>query len=76
MIEFRCQQCGATLRVPAGTEGKQAKCPQCSELMTIPTPAAPAGNPFRPATPGPSDFSAPPPREGAFSHARAVPSNV
>ncbi len=70
MIEFRCQQCGATLRVPAGTEGKQAKCPQCSELMTIPTPAARPADPFRPAPQaGPADFSAPPPREGVFSQA-------
>lgn len=71
MIEFRCQQCGATLRVPAGTEGKQAKCPQCSALMTIPTPPGPPGDPFRPAPtpPGPADFSAPPPREGAFHQA-------
>jgi hypothetical protein len=73
MIEFRCQQCGATLRVPAGTEGKQAKCPQCGSLMTIPTPAPPPNDPFRPAPPPPSpaDFSVPPPREGAFQQTGA-----
>ncbi len=54
MIEFRCQQCEAVLRTPDGTEGKQAKCPQCGALMTIPAPAA------RPA-PGP------PPREREFA---------
>jgi len=76
MIEFRCQQCGATLRVPAGTEGKQAKCPQCSALMTIPTPAARPADPFRPAPPvGPADFSAPPPREGVYGQTSPSPSS-
>lgn len=78
MIEFRCSQCGATLRVPTGTEGKQAKCPQCSALMTIPTPAAQPSDPWRPAAPrnpapsGPADFSVPPPREGAFHQTSAA----
>ncbi len=76
MIEFRCQQCGAMLRVPPGTEGKQAKCPQCSALMTIPTPAARPADPFRPAPPAdPTDFSAPPPREGSFSQASSGPTS-
>lgn len=35
-IEFRCQSCDKLLRTPEGTQGKQAKCPQCGSLMQIP----------------------------------------
>lgn len=57
-IEFRCQQCGKLLRVGDETAGKQAKCPSCGSVQTIPaaTPAPempspppmarPVGNPF------------------------------
>ncbi len=35
-IEFRCTRCNKLLRTPPGTEGKQAKCPQCGAMMAIP----------------------------------------
>ncbi len=35
-IEFRCPSCDKLLRTPEGTQGKQAKCPQCGSLMPIP----------------------------------------
>jgi phage FluMu protein Com len=35
-IEFRCTHCGRLLRTPEGTSGRQAKCPQCGALSTIP----------------------------------------
>jgi uncharacterized membrane protein len=55
-IEFRCTQCGKLLRTPEGTEGKQARCPECGAVQPIAAwapasdssagPAAPAGDPF------------------------------
>lgn len=35
-IEFRCTQCGKLLRTADGTAGKQAKCPSCGTVVTIP----------------------------------------
>ena len=51
-IEFRCTSCDKLLRTPAGTEGKQAKCPQCGAVMQVPAQSA---------------FEAPP-REPDFAH--------
>ena len=54
-IEFPCRQCRQLLRTPDDTAGRQAKCPQCSAIVEIPTTdgrgselTAPAGseNPF------------------------------
>ena len=45
-IEFRCTQCGRLLRTPDDTAGKQAQCPACGTLSTIPPPAG-----LGPATP-------------------------
>src|SRR5258708_7578566 len=59
-IEFRCQKCGKLLRTGDETAGKQAKCPECGSIMSIPIPepqqpepsipppipAALSGNPF------------------------------
>ncbi len=38
-IEFRCTQCGRLLRTPDDTAGKQAQCPACGTLSTIPPSA-------------------------------------
>lgn len=35
-IEFRCPICTKLLRVPDGTEGRQAKCPECGNMIAIP----------------------------------------
>lgn len=37
-IEFHCPGCQRILRVPDETAGKQAKCPQCGAVSTIPAP--------------------------------------
>jgi uncharacterized membrane protein/phage FluMu protein Com len=74
-IEFRCQSCNKLLRTPEGTQGKQAKCPQCGSLMGIPTSPNRPSDPFSsapPTPPGPTDFSAPPHREGAFHQAASA----
>lgn len=39
-IEFRCQQCQKLLRTGDETAGKQAKCPACGSVQTIPIPGA------------------------------------
>jgi len=35
-IEFRCSQCGKLLQTADSTAGKQAKCPACGAVATIP----------------------------------------
>jgi len=39
-IEFRCTQCDKLLRTGADTAGKQAKCPECGAVMSVPMPDA------------------------------------
>ena len=39
-IEFRCTQCNKLLRTGDDTAGKEAKCPACGAVMTIPLDAA------------------------------------
>ncbi len=36
-IEFRCTECQKLLRTCDDTAGKQAKCPECGSLMTVPS---------------------------------------
>lgn len=50
-IEFRCRSCDKLLRTPEGSQGKQAKCPQCGSLMEIPAEST----------------YAPPPRDSQFA---------
>jgi phage FluMu protein Com len=52
-IEFRCRQCGKLLRTGDETAGRQAQCPACSALTTIPGSA-------RPETAGPDSSQAVP----------------
>jgi hypothetical protein len=61
-IEFRCTNCDKLLRTPAGTEGKQAKCPDCGALMTIPANSAFSPPPREPEfRPGPPESNPQPP---------------
>ncbi len=60
-IEFRCTQCNKLLRTGDETAGKQAQCPQCGAVMTIPAASAagsgvPSSQP--PLPPGETPFSA------------------
>jgi|GEM_PF-6440386 len=41
-IEFRCATCRQRLRVPEGSAGKNARCPQCHTLLRIPRETAAA----------------------------------
>ncbi|HZN35674.1 MAG TPA: hypothetical protein VFB80_17715, partial [Pirellulaceae bacterium] len=70
-IEFHCSQCNQLLRVPDASAGKNARCPKCQTLMTVPAPALP--NSFAPpgsfaspsATPLAPAFSSSPPAKPA-----------
>ncbi len=68
-IEFRCMHCGTLLRTDDDTAGKQAKCPQCGAVMSVPAmggaPASPfaadPGNPYQsPSAFAPHPGNAPP----------------
>lgn len=61
-IEFNCTQCGNPLRTPDGTQGRQAKCPQCGAVMQIPFAASAAPQPT--PAPGPASPFAPEPQAG------------
>ena len=62
-IEFRCTQCNKLLRTGEGTAGKQAKCPECGTILTVPAAGiAPPGE-----VPPPSAAPTPPPDSQAVS---------
>jgi hypothetical protein len=44
-IEFRCSQCNNLLRTGDETAGRQAQCPACGALTTVPMPAEANGLP-------------------------------
>jgi len=63
-IEFRCTQCGKLLRTGDDTAGRQAKCPECGAVSTIPSAGgtvglenlADSGNPYQ----SPSSYASQP----------------
>lgn len=73
-IEFRCPQCQKLLRVGDDAAGKQAKCPSCAALVSVPSPAAPTA-----AAPPPVDEYGleppppPPPSGSPFASGGANP---
>jgi hypothetical protein len=50
-IEFRCGQCGKLLRTGDDTIGRQAQCPECGAISTVPTASEPSQSPAPPLTP-------------------------
>lgn len=68
-IEFRCQQCGKLLRVGDESAGRQAKCPSCASVQTIPAaspaPEMPSAPPM--ARPASNPFGAAPNVAGEFA---------
>ncbi|MEZ6116832.1 MAG: hypothetical protein R3C28_09700 [Pirellulaceae bacterium] len=52
-IEFHCGACDQLLRVPDTAAGKQAKCPKCGEIVSVPSASTPNSNddPFGAPTP-------------------------
>lgn len=74
-IEFRCTQCNRLLRTGDDTAGKQAKCPECGAILTIPTPQSPSSGPAwpppadptpRPSEPAPTPGAGPTPDVNPF----------
>jgi phage FluMu protein Com len=64
-IEFRCNQCGKLLRTDDGTVGRQAQCPECGAISTVPEASAasePSPSPFAHSAGG-NPFGAPPAAE-------------
>ena len=61
-IEFRCQACNRLLRTGDGTAGKQAKCPDCGAVVTVPDGSAdaPLAAPLPSQSPAGSPFGADP----------------
>lgn len=43
-IEFLCSRCGKTLRVGEDNAGKQARCPDCQNIMPVPATSGAAGS--------------------------------
>src|SRR5436189_5112719 len=39
IISAKCMGCGNIIKVPAGLGGKKARCPQCTNTITIPMPS-------------------------------------
>jgi hypothetical protein len=50
-IEFRCSQCGKLLRTGDDTVGRQAQCPECGAISTVPSAPAPSPSPTQPTPP-------------------------
>jgi len=49
-IEFRCSECGKLLRTDDNTVGRQAQCPECGAISTVPSlSTAPSESPFSPS---------------------------
>ncbi|WP_254512241.1 zinc-ribbon domain-containing protein [Anatilimnocola floriformis] len=83
-IEFLCPTCQQQLRVPDTAAGKNAKCPKCATILTVPG-SSPSDSPLSPPPQAGFDFSppkpAPPsqpplaPAPAANSFASTAPSN-
>lgn len=43
IITARCAACGHSVKVPAALGGKKARCPQCAQVIAIPTTPDPSG---------------------------------
>jgi len=63
-IEFRCSSCGKLLRVGDENAGKQARCPACGTIGTIPEASPPSAEPAVPLPPAMSESR---PRDEAFN---------
>lgn len=53
-VEFACEHCGRTVKVPAAYAGKRGRCPGCREVVTVPAasedaPVTEATSPFHEA---------------------------
>lgn len=65
-IEFRCPQCNKRLRTPDSSAGKTAKCPSCSNPVTVPATSTIAPNQPDGASGGQWNGGSPPPLGGTM----------
>jgi phage FluMu protein Com len=63
-IEFRCTKCNKLLRTADDTSGKHAKCPECGEILLIPSPGTPIPGPMPDSEYGPMPSPAAGPSSG------------
>ncbi len=70
-IEFRCTDCGKLLRTGDDTAGRQAKCPECGTVTTIPA-AAPSDSVPPPPPPPPSSVDPAPSLQSPGQPAGAI----
>jgi hypothetical protein len=50
-IEFRCSECGKLLRTGDDTVGRQAQCPECGAISSVPSASVPSDAPVPPLSP-------------------------
>ncbi len=72
-IEFDCRVCGRRLRTPDGTEGKEAKCPACETVQTIPGTPEAESPPPSPGGPPPAASPAVPPSGDVYGRSSVPP---
>ncbi|GEM_PF-4773785 len=48
-VRFPCTQCGAELQADARAVGYEVDCPQCGEILVVPSSTAPVDQPKTPA---------------------------
>lgn len=58
-VEFNCPACGRALRVGDEFAGKQARCPGCRQVMTVPAQQAASAPAGRPENAGPTPEASP-----------------
>ena len=79
-IEFRCSQCNQLLRVPDDSAGKNARCPKCQSLMTVPAASSPVSTPAASSPASTNPFAAgesPPPKPASpFGDTSPTTSNL
>ncbi len=54
-MQFRCPTCGRKLTVDDAQAGRKGRCPQCNEVVTVPTISAHNGDLLDLSGPGPAD---------------------
>lgn len=76
-IEFQCNRCGSTLRVPDEIAGRKAQCPECQEIQTVPlaSPVPPGNLPASAPQHSPYQQWNAPPSPNASSDPYAAPQN-
>ena len=73
-VAFRCQHCGANLKLPAGTKSPVVKCPGCGQVIPIPKAGHPTAGSSNPSVPAGAPASQPVRSFAGSAPARRQPS--